>query len=144
MSRTDYTLTLHTATIATRVQEVTRELRRLRVRLLAIERYRRRLEHVTIHDGNEWNEETLGEMADGIEALHSDITTYIAQVEAQLSKIEHGRSNLENLKNAPATRAFALYVETDVKLLAAAVAEARAGYDDLISRLGDIEGLLED
>ncbi len=143
MSRTDYTLTLHTATIATRVQEVTRELRRLKVRLLAIERYRRRLEHVTIHEASEYHEETLSEMTDGVEALHSDISTYIAQVEAQLNKIEHGRANLENLKNTPATRALALYIETDVKLLAQAVSDARTAYDDLISRLGDIDGLLD-
>lgn len=123
-----------TSHISRLLTQLRREIERLSVRIVAIERYQRQFiagdEQLEDDEDN-----TAEEIVANLEALQSDMTTYRQQLEDQLAHITHGYTTLQTMEVNAVTQAFAAYIYNDVRLIVRDVAVAREGYNELIENL---------
>jgi hypothetical protein len=117
------------------VQTLKREIERLTIRILAIQRFQR---HLTIPtDSGETESTENGEFLENFDALLSDMTTYKQQLEDKLTHITHGFTTLQSMKPSPVVESFAYYIYEDIRLIVRDAKVAREGYNELLSTLLD-------
>lgn len=113
-----------------------REIERLHIRLLSMQRYQRQI--VSDDEAlDEEDSEVYEELSSSIEALISDMSTYKQQLEDQHSHISQGLSTYLALEPGPITQTFAQYIYDDVRMLVLHAQTAREGYNELIENVVD-------
>lgn len=123
-----------TSHISRLLTQLRREIERLSVRIVAIERYQRQFIASDVH-GEEDEENAAEDIVVNLEALHSDMVTYRQQLEDQLAHITHGYTTLQTMELNAVTQTCAAYIYNDVRLLVRDVAVAREGYNELIENI---------
>jgi hypothetical protein len=117
------------------IQLLKREIERLTIRIIAIQRYQR---HLTVSTNVEEIETAeQGEFLENFEALLSDMTTYKQQLDDKLMHISHGYTTLQSLEPSPVLESFAYYIYEDIRLTVRDAKLAREGYNELLSTLVD-------
>ncbi len=118
--------------------QIKQEEAKLSVRRFAVRRCQQAVSASQTEQADDAEENEYSEILENIEAIDCDLTTYIDQLRDKRTHIENGITVLDTLKSTRLSCELANYIEEDARLCVRDVGVARAGYDDLISRLRDI------
>jgi hypothetical protein len=130
-----------TSPLVRQVNRLRQELERLGIRQTVVQRYFRRMQLEQSQIDNDEERDEYDEIIANLEALESDIATYIHQLQDRLAHIEQGVSALMTQSHTTDAHTFRQYVLEDVRLCIRDAETARSGYNDLIANLSDITHL---
>jgi hypothetical protein len=131
---------LHTQ-IVKHLQTLKRELDRLSVRAVALERCRKVILASKSEDAADEEDEAFDEIIANVDAIEYDLTTFKDQLRERMSHVERGLRLVlvqESDKNAAL---LYQYVFDGAQLCVSDAAVARAGYDELIANINEITHL---
>lgn len=119
--------------ISRQLQQLKREIERLSVRLLALQRYRRHI--ASLINDSEDEESPYEDITATLEALLYDMSTYHQQLLDRHAHITQGYVALQAISDPVSASAFAQYIHDDARLVVKEAQTARDGYNELIENL---------
>jgi len=122
--------------ISRQLYQLRREIERLSIRIVAVTRYQRQMSALA---SAQFDEEvnSYEDVAEHLDALISDMTTYHQQLEDRVAHIAQGYASVQAFEQNVVAQAFEQYIYDDVRMLVRDAKVAREGYNDLIANIID-------